>query len=162
MTIHRGDLFITTDTTLPDLTTVQGDLYVYKGATLTANALTTVRGNLWVGGGATLIINTLTAVGRSVIVRDGATLTADALTVVGGSLYVREGATLTANALTTAYGVPGRELTRCPVDGYVLWLGDNSLYYAGCVKALTREQALDHWSTDTARAKLFTAAILSS
>jgi hypothetical protein len=39
-------------------------------------------------------------------------------------------------------------------------LGDNGLYYAGCVKALTREQALKRWARSDDRAKLFTGVIL--
>jgi hypothetical protein len=104
--------------------------------------------------------NTLTTVGGYLSAREGATLTASNLTSVQGRLYVYSGATLTASNLTSAYGAPGRELTRCPTDGYVLWLGDNGLYYAGCAIILTREQALERWAREDDRAKLFTAAIL--
>jgi hypothetical protein len=140
MTTYTGNLIVTDDINLPDVTAVTGHLIVYSGATLTANALTTVHGYLSVGSGATLTVN--------------------ALTSVKGSLSVREGATLTASNLTTAYGVPGRELTRCPADGYVLWLGDDGLYYAGCRRGLNREQALERWEREDDRAKLFTGAIL--
>jgi hypothetical protein len=148
MTIHTGNLIITTDTTLPDLTAVDGHLTVRKGASLTANALTVVTWHLIVDEGATLTADALTAVYGNLDVRKGASLTANALTVVRRGLFVHKGATLTANALTTAYGQPGRELARCPVDGYVLWSGDNGLYYAGCCTGLTREQALGYWGTN--------------
>jgi hypothetical protein len=137
-------------------------LYTGEGANLTANNLTSVRGDLYTGEGANLTANNLTSVGGRLYMRKGATLTANALTTVGGDLFMFEGATLTVNALTTAYGQPGRELTRCTVSGHVLWLGNNGLYYAGRCVGLTREQALDHWSTGTARTKLFTAAILNT
>jgi hypothetical protein len=95
-------------------------------------------------------------------VYSGATLTAPQLTSVGWLMYVYDGAKLTAPLLTTAYGQPGHEIARCPIDGYVLWLGDNGLYYAGCSRGLTRDEALAHWRRDNPRARLFTAAILNT
>ena len=77
------------------------------------------------------------------------------LTTVGGHLIIDADTSLPV--LRSAHGVPGHLLA---VSEYGLWAGDDGLYYAGCRRALTREQALAHWARDVDRAMLFTLAIL--
>jgi hypothetical protein len=147
--------------TVPQLVSVGGSLEVNQDGILVAPMLTSVGDNLYVHKRATLDAVHLTSVSGDLVAHKGATLTTPRLILVNGYLYVYEGVTLDAVHLTFAYGQPGREIARCPVDGYVLWLTRNGLYYAGCRRGLTRDAALAHWSGDTERAKLFTAAILS-
>jgi hypothetical protein len=178
--IHKGGLAVSVDAALSDLTSVSGRLSVRSGATLTAPQLTSISGDLYMAEGATLTAPQLTSISGDLYVHDGATLTAPQLTSVsylevydGATLTapqltsvdymdVYDGAKLTTPLLTSVYGQRGREIARCPDEGYVLWLTSNGLYYAGCRRGLTRDEALAHWSDDNPRARLFTAAILNT
>jgi uncharacterized protein YjbI with pentapeptide repeats len=79
-------------------------------------------------------------------------------TSVGGSLNLSgcdlKGITL--NGLQSLYGQKGRAI--CIREDYVLWMGDNGRYYAGC-RDFTKKQALEHWNREDDRACQFTIAI---
>jgi hypothetical protein len=55
MTTHTGNLIINANTTLPDLTTITGSLYVYESSTLiTTESLTVKKGERVVTLGASV------------------------------------------------------------------------------------------------------------
>lgn len=148
--------------TAPLLTTAGGYLLHRSKAVLIAPELSTVGGHLTLHESPTVNIPKLTTIGKGLILGHGVTLNAPNLRIVGEELRILPDAELKA-PLTSAYGQPGHELARSPERGYVLWLGDNGRYYAGCrQQGFTRKQALKHWSSDTPRAKLFRAAILNN
>jgi hypothetical protein len=93
-----GDIVIAAgeSVALDGVAEVSGNVSVWEGATLTANALAKC-GNVDVWEGATLTLDALAECGY-VYVRKGATLTANALAKCG-YVYVRKGATLTLDAL---------------------------------------------------------------
>jgi hypothetical protein len=181
-TYHKDSLDITVDTTLQHTKRIEGSLVVRPGVTLVAPCLTNVGEHVTVHVGATLIADHLTTLGWNVLVcenatvvapsltyihnhleiYDGATVTSPELMTIGGGVTVAKGATLTAPYLFHAYGRQGREIARCPRDGYVLWLSDSGFYSAGSILHMTRDEALKLWGGDTERAKLFTAAILNT
>ena len=76
---------------------------------------------------------------------------------VGGSIYL-SGCDLKGVTLPKViFGQPGQMIA---LDGeYLLWRSDAGLYYAGCRRELTREQALKHWDRTDDRAMLFTKSI---
>ena len=112
--------------------------------------LTEVTGYLSIQADASLPV--LTTVGGYLYIQAEASF--PVLTTVGGSLDIQARAALPA--LTTAHGVPGNLIA---VSEYGLWAGSNGLYYAGCRKGFTREQALRHWDREDDRACLYTLAI---
>lgn len=180
MTIHNGDLIITSGNVelCGTLTQVTGSLHVFDPATFPM--LKKVDGALFVFDKAAF--PALSTVGCALDVQDDATFpllthvngsvnvlvdaTFSDLTTVGGWLEVN--ATATFPSLKTVGGalyvradaifplLDARMLAND--DNFQLWVVDGE-YRAGC-RRFTREQALKHWDKPTARANLFTAAIL--
>ena len=147
---HIGNLTITSANAgdYAGLTEVTGYLSIRADASLPV--LTTVGGYLDIQSEASLPV--LTTVGGYLDIQAEAAL--PALTTVGDPLTIRAEASFPA--LTTAHGVPGNLIA---VSDYGLWAGSNGLYYAGCRKGFTREQALRHWDREDDRACLYTLAI---
>jgi hypothetical protein len=87
-----GDLHISSSVTLPKLTSVGGDLYIYNYVTLEAPELTSVGGDLHISSSVTL--PKLTSVGGDLYIYNYVTLEAPELTSVGGDLYISSSVTL--------------------------------------------------------------------
>jgi hypothetical protein len=154
MTHHVGYLTITDDNIeyAKTLTSVGGGLDIRAECELPA--LTSVGG--WLGIWSKCELPALTSVGGWLGIWPKCEL--PALASVGGGLDIRAECELPV--LTSMYGVPGRLIA---VSRYGLWKSNKGLYYAGCRKGLTLDQAIDHWIDRTdERALKFIGAILAN
>jgi len=148
LTDVTGYLEIHAKSSLPVLATVGGYLTIRAKPSLPV--LTTVGESLSIQ--AEVALPMLVTVGGYLTIHAEAAL--PMLVTVGGSLTIQAKSSLPV--LTSAHGVPGNLIA---ISDYGLWAGSNGLYYAGCRKGFTREQALKHWDREDDRACLYTLAI---
>jgi hypothetical protein len=147
-----GYLSVRAEFSAPLLASVGGDLYVR--AEFSAPLLASVGGFLHVS--AEFSAPLLASVGGFLYVY--ADFSAPMLASVGSYLYVRTD--FSAPMLASAYGAKGKLLS---VNKYGLWKSDEGLFYAGCKRGFTKDEAIELSKTweEQEIAQQFIAAILN-
>lgn len=162
--IHGGD-------DVSDLTSVHGSVEV-QARGISFPALRNVRGSLRVYQGDN-VFPVLTDVGEFLTVcTDNVEFRALTSVVLGLDVF---GEKISLPAVERVYGrisvrnddvafpalrfYHGVEGSIACIKGYILWYGDDGMWYAGCRGPFTTEQALSHWDRTDERAVAFTAAI---